>query len=93
MNLQATIYQKTAAFANAQNSYIFSPTIRKVISKDDNWEVKIAVNDLFNQNKGISRNASSNFVSETVNQTIQRYVLFSVIYNFSKNGKPTNNGF
>lgn len=93
LQLQAQVYQKTAAFANAQNSYIFSPTIRKIISKDEKWEVKVAVNDLFNENRGISRNANSNFVSETINQTIQRYVLFSVVYNFSKNGKPSNSGF
>ncbi|MCA6454410.1 MAG: hypothetical protein IM582_14660, partial [Chitinophagaceae bacterium] len=41
-----------------------------------------------NQNRGISRNATSNFISETTNQTIQRYFLLSLIYNFSKNGKP-----
>jgi hypothetical protein len=93
LNLQAQIYQKTAAFPNQQNSYIFSPSIRKIISKDDKWEAKIAVNDLFNENRGISRNANSNFVSETINETIQRYVLFSLVYNFSKNGKPTNAGF
>lgn len=93
LNLQATIYQKTAAFPDQQNSYIFSPSIRKIVSKDEKWEAKISVNDLFNQNRGISRNANSNFISETINQTIQRYVLFSVVYNFSKNGKPTNNGF
>lgn len=89
MNLEANIYQKTAAFANQQNMYNFSPSIRKVISKDDKWEAKLYVNDLFNQNRGISRNATSNFISETTNQTIQRYFLLSLIYNFSKNGKPT----
>ncbi|MCA6456761.1 MAG: TonB-dependent receptor, partial [Chitinophagaceae bacterium] len=88
MNLEANIYQKTAAFANQQNMYNFSPSIRKVISKDDKWEAKLYVNDLFNQNRGISRNATSNFISETTNQTIQRYFLLSLIYNFSKNGKP-----
>lgn len=93
MNLETSIYQKTAAFANQQDVYIFSPTIRKVISKDEKWEAKLYVNDVFNQNQGINRNVSSNFISETVNQTIQRYFLFSLIYNFSKNGKPTNNGF
>jgi hypothetical protein len=93
LGLQAQIYQKTAAFPNQQNSYIFSPSIRKIISKDEKWEAKVAVNDLFNENRGISRNANSNFVSETINETIQRYVLFSLVYNFSKNGKPTNAGF
>lgn len=89
MNLEANIYQKTAAFANQQNMYNFSPSIRKVISKDDKWEAKLYVNDLFNQNRGINRSATSNFISETTNQTIQRYFLLSLIYNFSKNGKPT----
>ena len=93
LGLQATIYQKTAAFANQQNSFIFSPTIRKVISKDDNWEMKLIVNDLFNQNIGVTRSITSNFISETSTETIKRFVMLSLIYNFSKNGKPSNNGF
>lgn len=93
MNLEANIYQKTAVFANQQNVYIFSPSIRKVISKDDKWEAKLYVNDLFNQKRGINRNVSGNFISETTTQNIQRYFLFSLICNFSKNGKPVNNGF
>ncbi len=93
MNLQANIYQKTAVFANQQDSYLFSPSIRKIISKNDKWEAKLLINDLFNQNRGINRNISSNYISETINQTIQRYFLFSLTYNFSKNGKPSNMGF
>ncbi len=90
MNLEANIYQKTSVFADQKDIYMFSPTIRKVLSKDDKWEAKLYVNDLFNQNVGINRSVNSNFISETINQTIQRYFMFSVIYNFSKNGKPTN---
>ena len=90
LGMEATIFQKTAAFANQQNIYIFNPSIRKVISKDEKWEAKLYVNDLFNQNRGVNRSASSNFISETTNQTIQRYFLLSLIYNFSKNGKPTS---
>ncbi len=93
MDLQAELYQKTAAFANQQNTYIFSPSIRKIISKDDKWETKFFVNDLFNQSRSINRNITSNFISETTNQTIQRYFMLSLIYNFSKNGKPASNGF
>ncbi|MCW3086771.1 MAG: hypothetical protein JWQ78_157 [Sediminibacterium sp.] len=93
MNLEANIYQKTAAFANQQNVYIFSPSIRKVLTKNDAWEAKLYVNDVFNQNQGINRNINSNFISETTTQTIQRYALLSLIYNFSKNGKPASNGF
>ena len=91
MTIEANVYQKTAAFANGQDSYVFSPSIRKVFSKTDAWEAKLYINDLFNQNQGINRNANSNFISETINQTIQRYFMFSLVYNFSKNGKPTSN--
>jgi hypothetical protein len=93
MALEANIYQKTSVFVNQKDVYILSPSIRKVISKNDSWEVKLFVNDLLNQNIGVNRNISSNFISETTTQTIQRYFLLSLIYNFSKNGKPQNNGF
>lgn len=93
LGLEANIYQKTAVFADQRNVYIVNASVRKIISKNDQWEVKASVNDLFNQNLGINRNASSNFISETTNQTIQRYFLFSLIWNFNKNGKPSNMGF
>jgi hypothetical protein len=93
MDLQAEIYQKTTAFSNQQNLYIVSPSIRKIISKDDKWETKFYVNDLFNQSRSINRNITSNFISEVTNQNIQRYFMLSLIYNFSKNGKPASNGF
>jgi hypothetical protein len=93
MTLEARIYQKTAVFANQQDAYIVSPSIRKILSKNEKWEAKFAVNDLFNQNVNVNRSISSNFISETTTQNIQRYGLLSLIYNFSKNGKPTSNGF
>lgn len=89
LDLDANIYQKTAVFADQRDVYLVNASIRKVISKNDQWELKASVNDIFNQNLGINRNASSNFITETTNQTIQRYALFSLIWNFSKNGKPT----
>lgn len=89
MGIEANIYQKTAVFADQRNVYLVNTTIRKVISKNDQWEAKIYVNDIFNQNLGINRNASSNFITESTNQTIQRYALFSLVWNFSKNGKPS----
>ncbi|PJE47737.1 MAG: hypothetical protein CUR34_04120 [Sediminibacterium sp.] len=91
-DLNANIYEKTAVFADQRDVYIVNASARKVVSKNDQWEIKASVNDLFNQNLGINRNASSNFITETTNQTIQRYFLFSLIWNFSKNGKP-NEGF
>ncbi len=89
INLEANIYEKTAAFAQQQNIFLLSSSIRKVISKNDQLELKFYVNDILNQNQGINRNISSNFISETTNNIIQRYALLSLIWNFSKNGKPS----
>jgi hypothetical protein len=93
INLEANIYQKTAIFKDQLDVYILSSSIRKVISKNDQWEAKLYVNDILNQNLGINRSINSNFIAETTTQTIQRYFLLSLIWNFNKNGKPTSMGF
>ena len=87
-DLDATLYQKSSAFPNQRNVYIFSPSIRKAFGKTDAIECKVYAYDLFNQNAFVDRNISSNFISETTNNGIGRFVMFSLIYNFSKNGKP-----
>jgi len=93
MNLEGNFYQKTQAFAGQQNVVVFSPTFRKVFTKSDAWEAKLYINDLFNQNQGIQRSVNSNFQTSTTYQTIQRYFMFSITYNFTKNGKPQTMGF
>lgn len=93
INIDANIYQKTKVFANQRDVYIVSPSIRKVFTKTDAWELKLYVFDAFNQNSYVQRNISSNFISENTNNGVKRYFMFSVIYNFTKNGKPSNMGF
>jgi len=93
LSTDITVYQKSAAFPNQRNIYLVHPSMRKVISKNDKWEAKLMVYDLFNQNQFVDRNITSNFISETTNNGIRRYALFSIIYNFSKNGKPVSMGF
>lgn len=85
-----TMYQKTNVFAGNRDVYLVNSSIKKTFSKKENWEVKFSVHDLFNQNRGINRNISSNFISETTQQTIQRFFLLSITYNFSKDGKPAS---
>jgi hypothetical protein len=93
MNIEANVYQKSAAFPGQKDIYIISPSIRKVLGKSDSWELKLYVFDMLNQNTNIQRSITSNFISETSNNGVKRYFMFSLIYNFSKNGKPSNMGF
>jgi hypothetical protein len=93
LSTDITVYQKSAAFPSQRNIFLVHPSMRKVISKNDKWEAKLMIYDIFNQNQFVDRNITSNFISETANNGIRRYALFSIIYNFSKNGKPVSMGF
>lgn len=93
LNTDITVYQKSAAFPNQRNIFLVHPSMRKVISKNDKLEAKLMIYDIFNQNQFVDRNITSNFISETANNGIRRYALFSIVYNFSKNGKPVSMGF
>ena len=90
LNNEFTIYQRSAIFPNQRNVYLVSPSIRKVLGKKDEWEIKLYAYDVLNQNSNIQRNMSSNFISENINNGVRKYYLFSLLYNFSKNGKPVS---
>jgi hypothetical protein len=93
LNTDITVFQKSVAFPNQRNIFLVHPSMRKVISKNDKLEAKLMIYDIFNQNQFVDRNITSNFISETANNGIRRYALFSIVYNFSKNGKPVSMGF
>lgn len=90
VNSEINLYQKTALFANNSNVYLVNSSLKKTFGKSDKLEMKVAINDIFNQNQNIDRNISTNFITETIRQNIQRFWMFTIAYNFSKNGKPTN---
>lgn len=89
MDGQVNVFGKTDVFTAGQNTYFISGSVKKAFFKEEKLELKLYVNDIFNQNRGINRNISSNFISETRSDVIQRFFLVSLIYNFSKNGKPS----
>ena len=88
INLDGDIdfYQKTSVFANQRNVVLLNGSVKKSIDKKESWQVQFRVNDIFNQNLGINRNISSNFISETTQQAIRRFGMLALTYNFSKNG-------
>lgn len=88
MESNVSLYQKTETFANQRNVFFVTAAVRRTFTKSDAFEVKLSVNDLFNQNIGIRRNISSNFISENTFQNIRRFWLLTLTWNFTKNGKP-----
>ncbi|KAA2240399.1 outer membrane beta-barrel protein [Chitinophaga agrisoli] len=85
-DLNINLRQKTAVFVSNNNVFIWNAWIGKKLFKNDALLIKASVNDLLNENIGFNRQVNSNFISERTYSTIARYVLFSVNWNFNKNG-------
>lgn len=82
--------QKTSVFDQNNNAALWNVAVRhKVLKKKDVW-AGFTVNDLLNQNIGFNRQITSNFVTEQNWQVIRRYWLVTLVWNFSKNGKPSD---
>jgi hypothetical protein len=86
--LELTMYQRTAVFSQARNIWLVNPSLRKTLTKNDKLEAKLTVFDLLNQNSYVKRDVNSNFITENTQNGIRRNIMFSLLFHFSRNGKP-----
>jgi len=61
-------------------------TISKAFFKESNLKLSITANDLLNRNIGYNRNNPGSMITETSYNTIRRYFMFSVTWDFTKMG-------
>jgi hypothetical protein len=80
--------QKTEIFPENNNAILVNQWIDRKMGKEDAFRFRIYAFDVFNQNIGFRRTINTNLVSERTFNTINRYLMFSLLWNFSKNGKP-----
>jgi hypothetical protein len=93
-DLDYTFRQRTSVFDNNNNITFWNAWFGKKLFKGDQLLIKVSANDILDQNKGITRNVSSNFISQQTYSTIQRYFMLSFVWNFTKAGTaaPTGGG-
>ena len=80
--------QKTSAFPDDNNSILWNMWLDRKFAKNDAFKLRIYAFDILDQNIGFRRTINTNLVSERTFNTFNRYLMFSVIWNFNKNGKP-----
>jgi hypothetical protein len=80
--------QKTVSFPDNNNAILVNQWIDRKFGKEDVFRFRIYAFDVFNQNIGFRRTINTNLVSERTYNTINRYLMFSLLWNFSKNAKP-----
>jgi outer membrane receptor protein involved in Fe transport len=79
-----TYTAKTTALPQGFRSTIVNVSLTKSFFKEKNLKLTAAVNDLLNQNNGFNRYAYGSIITEDRYNTIKRYFMFSVTYDFTK---------
>lgn len=83
------IRQKTTVFPTNNNVFKWNAYVSKKFLKKSQLELRASVFDIFNQNIGFSRYAESNYIYQNNYNTIRRYGLISLIWNFTKTAAGT----
>lgn len=81
-----TYNAKTASFDKAFSQTILNASVSKTFLKAENLKLNLSVNDLLNENTGFYRFADANSIIQSTNNTIRRYFMLSVIWDFNKMG-------
>lgn len=84
--LQNTLYAGIAQGYN-QNIFLWNAGLGYKFLKDKSLEVRFTVNDILNQNNGISRTVTETYIEDNQTQVLKRYLMLTVTYNlrFFKN--------
>lgn len=76
----------TQSFDEDFERFIVDASISKKFLKDETLRFSVGVNDIFNQNIGFDRSASSTYITQNRYTTITRYLKFSLTWDFNKMG-------
>lgn len=74
----------TDAFADKFEQFLLHPGISKKFLKNESLILDFTVNDLLNNNKGFSRSAVNSVFTERRYDTIQRYYMLKLSWDFTK---------
>ncbi len=87
VNYRYEFQEKTTSFNTNFDRLIINSSLSKTFLKKDNLKFSVSGNDLLNQNVGFRRSAYGNVINQSSFNNIQRYFLFSLVWDFSKFGK------
>lgn len=90
-DINFNIRERTPAFQENRNVYLWNATFSKKIFKEDAGLISFEMRDVLNQNLGFSRNINETWIQQRTYETIRRLWLITLTWNFSKNGKAPSN--
>ncbi|MES2891073.1 MAG: outer membrane beta-barrel family protein [Bacteroidota bacterium] len=90
MNIE--VRQKDPRFPANNNYVLWNASLKKKFM-DNKLEAEFGVNDILNQNRGFQRNFNSSSFTETYYNTMRRYWMMTVTWNFNSSGAKPTSGF
>jgi hypothetical protein len=78
-SLQNTLYTGVSNGFN-QNIFLWNAALGYKFLKDESLDIRASVNDILNQNSGVSRNVTETYVEDTRTQVLKRYLMLTVTY-------------
>ena len=93
-SVDVMIREKTPVFTSNNNVVKWNAYLGKKFLKKSQLEARVSVFDILNQNIGYSRNASSGVITQNTYNTIRRYGMLNLIWNFTHTpaGTPPPSG-
>jgi hypothetical protein len=88
-DMNYTYNGKTSSFSAPFEQFIINASIAKTFMKSEGLKLSLSGNDLLNQNSGFSRYSNSNYITQNSYNTIRRYFLLSLSWDFSRMGAGT----
>ncbi|PWG79564.1 TonB-dependent receptor [Pararcticibacter amylolyticus] len=85
-----TFNQATQYFSNDFSRLIWNTILSKKFLKSESLMLRASMSDLLNQGNGFSRSANNNMIIQNNYNTVRRYVLFSLVYDFKKMGSAAS---
>ncbi|MFD1769864.1 outer membrane beta-barrel protein [Sphingobacterium suaedae] len=83
-NYTYTYEAPTQAFDQKFEQFLVHPGVSKKFLKNESLVLDFVVNDVFNQNKGFSRSAVNSVFTQRRFETIRRYYMLKVSWDFAK---------
>lgn len=83
--------QQLSADDRNNKVFLWNAWVSRSFLKDQSLVFKVYANDILNQNIGYSRVTTAEQISESNYNTIQRYLMLSLTWNFTKTGSVSSN--
>ena len=84
-DVNVDLRQAMEGFDQNTNIVQWNGNLSKKVFKDKSGKIILVANDLLNQNRGYSRNISSNFITDDRDLRVARYFLIKFEWTFNKN--------